>query len=320
MIPERYTLSNLIHALRNPSSLRREFERIAYTPVRLATDIYLQRNYEGSIDVMSEDWDNLFILDACRYDYFKEVNHINGDLSPVVSPGHRSWEFMDDSFVGRDLQDTVYVTANPHAAKLPNDIFHAIEMPLGQWNDDIGVILPEDLAAVALSAYERYSNKRLIVHFMQPHLPHLGPTAETYRERVNLGGIDNPKGEAKTNQDMTFWEAIDRGIITVSEARVAYQETLEIVLNEVEDMLGQVEGRTVVTADHGQLLGEKLTPFTGREYGHPYHFYSPNLRIVPWLKVEGGSRRRIVKEEPTAQSNSYDQETIETRLSELGYT
>lgn len=31
-------------------------------------------------NVMNQDWDNLIILDGCRYDLFEEINTISGDL------------------------------------------------------------------------------------------------------------------------------------------------------------------------------------------------------------------------------------------------
>ena len=36
---------------------------------------------------MKEDWDNLVILDACRYDMFKKLNTINGKLEYKISIG-----------------------------------------------------------------------------------------------------------------------------------------------------------------------------------------------------------------------------------------
>jgi hypothetical protein len=43
---------------------------------------------------MEEDWDNLIILDACRYDYFKRQHDFEGSVDRIVSPGKMSWEFM----------------------------------------------------------------------------------------------------------------------------------------------------------------------------------------------------------------------------------
>jgi len=322
VLPERYTLSNLRHALRNPASIRRELRWLAYKPVQFATDVHLRRKYDDDVDVMKEDWDNLVILDACRYDYFEETNWLDGQFQPVVSPGHRSWEFMKASFLGRELHDTVYVTANPHAVKLPNDTFHATRVLLDRWDEEVGVVQPADVVAAAIEAHEAFSNKRLIVHFMQPHRPHLGPTAEAYRERVDLKGLDKHIGyddKSHERSGLDFGEALNSGEITVEETQQAYRETLEIVLNHVEDLLDQLDGKSVVTADHGQLLGEWVTPLDRTQFGHPYHLYTPSLRVVPWFEVESDDRREVVSADPVESNVEFDDETVNSRLRDLGY-
>jgi len=36
---------------------------------------------------MEEDWNNLIILDGCRYDIFKELNTLKGDLNQAINYG-----------------------------------------------------------------------------------------------------------------------------------------------------------------------------------------------------------------------------------------
>ncbi|MDG5776143.1 hypothetical protein VB773_02085 [Haloarculaceae archaeon H-GB2-1] len=36
---------------------------------------------------MAEEWDNLVILDACRYDVFEEMHTFPGTLKPIISKG-----------------------------------------------------------------------------------------------------------------------------------------------------------------------------------------------------------------------------------------
>jgi hypothetical protein len=295
---------------------------LAYTPVRFATDVHLRRNHGGDIDVMSEDWDNLLILDACRYDFFEETNWLDGELQPVVSPGHRSWEFMEASFLGQELHDTVYVTANPHAVKIPDGTFHAKRVLLNRWDEEVGVVQPAEVVAAAVEAHEEFPNKQLIVHFMQPHRPHLGPTAEAYRERVDLKGLDKHIGhtdETHERSGLPFGEALKSGAISFEETRQAYRETLEIALNHVEDLLDRLDGKSVVTADHGQLLGERVLPLRARQFGHPYHLYTPSLRVVPWFDIESDDRREIFSADPVEANVEFDEETVNSRLRDLGY-
>ena len=72
--------------------------------------------------IFEEDWDNLIILDACRYDFFEKLNHFQGVLEPRTSRGSKTWEFMRGNFRDRNLLDTVYVTDNPWFGYLQDEL------------------------------------------------------------------------------------------------------------------------------------------------------------------------------------------------------
>jgi len=138
-LPSRYNYDNFKRSLRNPQLIIEEINRVVSRPIGSAlgylTDQYFSLKFESGKDVMSADWDNLILLDACRYDFFAEENTIQGDLNRVISKGSRSWEFMKGNFVGRELHDTVYITANPHVGRLEKDIFHTIIPLLEKWKE-----------------------------------------------------------------------------------------------------------------------------------------------------------------------------------------
>ena len=270
---------------------------------------------------MGRDWDTLVILDACRYDYFEEQNTIEGSLDRVVSRGSNSWPYMQGNFAGRTLHETVYVTANPHARKLDDDVFYAMETVLDRWDDEVGTVQPADVVDAALEAHESYPDKRLIVHFMQPHRPYIGPTAEQLRQRVDLQGYNRDRGLAEQTYERTgesMWDAVKTGKVSRSELRQAYRESLDTVLEHVSDLLEQIDGQTVITADHGEMLGDRVFPFTNRLYGHPGEIRCRNLRIVPWLTVDCGERRSITAGGPV-EDHRLEEELVEDRLRALGY-
>ena len=101
--------------------------------------------------------------------------------------------------------------------------------------------------------------------------------------------------------------------------RTAYRENLDRVMAEMEHLLDELDGRTVVTADHGELLGERSSPLPYREYGHPWGTYMEKLVKVPWNVYDSGSRKRIVSEEPTGNRDDVDERLIDERLRNLGY-
>lgn len=307
-----YSLENLKRAVRNPYLFVREGHRLLSLPVHKLYGRYLEDRLPDGECVMDRDWDTLVILNACRYDYFADHNWLPGDLESVVADGRKSWEFMQNNFAGGEYHDTVYITANPFVDRLDDGTFYHVDYLADEWNDEIGTIFPEDVRAAAVEANRKHQNKRLIVHFMQPHRPYLGETAEELRGRVDLKGYRN-EGEG-----VQIWGAAKQKDVTVEEVRRAYGESLDIVLAEVEELLDELDGKTVVTADHGEMLGERVFPFTTRVWGHSEGFNTRLLRTVPWLTVEGDERREITAETPE-ESTDLESETVSNRLEALGY-
>lgn len=307
-----FTIENFRRAFRNPKLIRREIHRLLSLPFNKAYGYYVDRN-TTSINVMSKDWDNLFILDACRADYFEAQHEFDEPADRVVAPGKMSWEFMQKTFLGKQFHDTIYITSNPFATRLPEDTFFKTEYLIDEWDDEIGTIHPEDVVAAGAAAHQEYPDKRLILHFMQPHRPYLGPTAEQLRERVNLKGYRN-QGDG-----LQIWGAAKEKKVTIEEVRQAYEESLDIVLDVVENALDDFDGKTIITADHGEMLGERVFPFTSRVWGHSEGFSTLTLREVPWLELSSSTRRKITESEPVEADDELDHETVEERLEALGY-
>lgn len=312
-----YTLENLQRAVKNPVLIGREALRLASWPVHQAYGKYTNSRYDGeSIDVMSEDWDNLILLDAARFDYFTDINTIDGTLTKEFSRGKKSWEFIEENFVGRDLHDTVYVTANPFSTDIPEGTFHYVDhLHARAWDERIGTVQPEDVVEAAVEANQEFPNKRLIVHYMQPHRPYLGETAEMLRQRLDL------QGYGEHDEGIQIWGAVKQRDVTIEEIWAAYTESLEITLESIEEFLDQLSGKSVVSSDHGEMLGERVFPFTTRVWGHMEGFDTPTLREVPWLEVEFHKRREIQSEQPveSAGTDLTDSE-VSDRLEALGYT
>lgn len=309
-----FTLDNLRRALQNPHLIRREVIRLASLPFNHGYGYYTDYRLPESIDMMEEDWDNLIILDACRCDYFKPQHGFDKQAECVVSPGKMSWEFMEGTFLEKQFHDTIYITSNPFSGRLPEDTFFKSKYLIDEWDDEIGTIHPEDIVSAAMEANQEYPNKRLILHFMQPHRPYLGPTAEKLRQRVNLKGYRN-EGDG-----LQIWGAVKEKKVTVEEVQQAYSESLDIVLDVVNDFLAEIDGKSVITADHGEMLGERVLPFTSRVWGHSEGFNTPTLRKVPWLEIEGKTRRKTYSSEPVANKEELTESEVKDRLRALGYS
>ena len=311
MLPERYTLASLRSAVRNPTKFKFEALRIA---MRVNRAFYGRFGRVRPTDVPEEAWDNLIILDACRYDLFADRASLDGRLERRYSAGSDSWEFMEANFVDRSLHDTVYVTANPHVEKLPSGTFHdVIDLLADHWNEEHRTVLPEAVVSKTLEAHERYPNKRIVSHFMQPHFPFIGETGRSIPHMGLEMHLDEEDKELHGNP----WFDLVYADVPAETVREAYRENLELVLPAVSELLSELPGRSVVTADHGNLVGERTWPIPLRTYGHPRGFHVPALLEVPWL-VSDGRRRDVVAEPPVDRSRP-DEELVEDRLSALGY-
>jgi hypothetical protein len=276
------------------------------------------------IHVMEEDWDNLLILDACRYDLFNEVIDdrdfgIPGELERKTSMGSGTPEFLKENFRGERFYDTVYVTSNPFSKKILQDPFHYTDhVWIEGWDESEQTVLPETVCDRTLAAQEAYPNKRLIGHFMQPHHPFIGrtrlehdPGLEWVRARATDGDVP----------DVQFvWERLARGLVSSAEVWRAYRDNLIRVLEPLAGLVDDLEGKTVITSDHGNGFGERAKPFPTRVYGHDERIRIPPLVDVPWYVVEHEERKRTTHEAPSRNVSDVESgEEIEQKLEHLGY-
>jgi len=264
-----------------------------------------QYNRRG-IDVMREDWDVLVILDACRYDLFESRHSLQGELERKVSCGSDTREFLRGNVAGRELHDVVYVTANPmyfnFYDELHAEIHDVILVEPGTKTDANGVVSPETMARRSKEIAERYPNKRLVLHFVQPHFPFL----------------DAPI--VPDSSDRNIWRDIFTGEIdtTRSEVWESYRKNFDRVHDVVKRLLPDLVGKIVVTSDHGNLIGERVWPFPFREWGHPIGLYVSELVTIPWLEVPWTERREQIPEPPISDEGP-TQHDVDERLEALGY-
>ncbi len=279
------------------------------------------RNKHGAgTNVMEEDWDSLILLDACRFDDFKLVNTLTGELQSRISRGVDSPEFIRKNFIGGEFHDTVYVTANPHVHKLNGTEFHkTITEPLSAWDDERQCVPPKSVTRTAIEAHEQYPNKRIIVHYMQPHDPPLGPVATELRAKHQIVGPQHDGG-GDESQRKRIMELVADGTISIKKAHEAYRETLRIVLESVKPLLEKISGKIIISADHGELFGEQPYPLLGKLYEHYRNPRTIELCKVPWFVVDSESpRRKIIEEKGIGESTTGSREDVQEQLEALGY-
>jgi len=279
--------------------------------------------------VMAEDWDNLLLLDGCRYDLYCDRTTFDEPVERRRSAGSDSWEFIEANFAGRELHDTVYVTANPFVSMDASDAFHAtVDLWRTDWNDELGTVEPNVVTEAVLTAADRYPDKRLVGHFIQPHHPFIGPTG---RAKISESAGNAAArwralndGEQPDEAPDTAWSLARRGEIEMETLRQAYDENLELALSDVQTLVDELGGQTVVTADHGNLIDEPaygVLSTGSAQFAHPKHATAQALVRVPWLVCEANGRRDIRADPPEKKEGAdVDDSTVEERLEALGYT
>lgn len=301
-----YTPAQVFRGLASPRAGLTEINRLFHR--RFNTWEYNRRG----VDVFAEDWDNLVILDACRYDLFERDNQLPGRLEHRISRGAATKEFLVANFGDRDLSDTVYVTANPVLYRNRHAVSPELHAWIDVWREDgwdreYKTVRPETMVEYGRRAVDRYPDKRLVVHFIQPHYPFIGPIGQNH---FDLDSLTCP-----------VWVHLgsDDADVSVETIQAAYEENFQLVLPHVARLLESLPGKTVVTADHGQLIGERISPVPVKTYGHPTGIYVDELVKVPWLVTEAGQRRSITSGDVAELDTTVRESTVRDRLTHLGY-
>jgi hypothetical protein len=326
---DQYSWSDIKRGINDPSLLLSEFQRLYLHDIKYPfINWWFQRHHGNGVEIMEQDWDTLIILDAARHDVFAQTHELQGELSSIISQASTSIDFVRSNFEEKSLSDTVYVTANGWIEKLDYDPFFYTAKTYTDFESRFEFYAPQNVFELATNTFENYPNKRYIIHFMQPHVPYLGKVADRLRKQiannknVNFRDINNLRqdGEVRSSKTIgSLLHAARRDWITDKELREAYVENLKIVLQYVNQIRSQLHGKTIVTSDHGELLGERIGPLGDKLYGHHGYISSNHLRKVPWMELPYEERRDIYHDTPI-NSADIDGQKVEESLRALGYS
>lgn len=172
------------------------------------------------------------------------------------------------------------------------------------------------MTEATLEAAEQFLNKLLVVHYMQPHYPFV--PADTDFDKEHLQQI-NGEGDGPTGENV--WNQKFNGELDISREELwsIYTDNLKYVLEHVEELLANISGKTAVTGDHGNYVGERASPIPIREYGHPRGLYDEPVVRVPWQVSETGDRRRVISSSADNLTRIVEADVVAERLQDLGY-
>ena len=276
------------------------------------------------IKVMEENWDYLIVLDACRYDYFSNMyqNYFLGELEKGISLGSSTSEWLERSFPNY-YSDIIYISGNPYInSKIKIEGFDAkkhfykiLDVWDFGWSENLNTVPPKNINESTLNLLEEFSEKRFIIHYLQPHEPYLSKKysiedllKQKYKNGLKWDQAIWAKKKSpiekllhlslvKTKIMKNTWKIREifnlspiqpmdavRRIYGISGLRDAYKENLRIVLDYVAELCQKILSsqkyrNIVITADHGELLGEN------GDFCHNSRSKNPILLEVPFFRV-----------------------------------
>lgn len=158
------------------------------------------------------------------------------------------------------------------------------------WNEELNTIHPMDVNIACLSNKD---NNKKIIHYIQPHYPYLsyggvlGIRNKIKREKDKYFDYKNKLRKIlrlfiklfSTRDRLPRLEKLQRKI-GIEKLLYYYEDNLKIVLRNVSSLIKKLDGKTIVTADHGEAFGEQGV------WEHPLETHIPVLIEVPWLEVK----------------------------------
>lgn len=291
---------------------------------------YSWRGHTG-VQIIEEDWDFLIILDACRYDDFALLNDIPGKLEKRISQGSSTSDWLRRNFK-HYYQDIIYISSNPRCSDhnidgfRGTDHFYKIESVWKDgWDNDLDTVPPQAVTEGTIKMRQIHPDKRMIIHYIQPHGPWIGKTRiklDNYKDDVAIQVNDRERWVL----DIMAWNLVSQGKLDPQLLRQATRDNLTLVLEDVKELLSHLDGKIVITADHGEAFGEKGV------FSHPSFVYTKELVEVPWLVIEKTpidwttirENRKEVSLPPSGSEvmagiTHEDEQELEKRLQALGY-
>jgi hypothetical protein len=260
--------------------------------------------------VFTKDWDALIVLDACRVDLMESVSaeysFVPDNVNSIYSVGSMSETWMKNNFNQKYKnykKETGIVTANPFSESILNDTEFAYieEAWRTGWDEETGTVPARAVTDKAISCIRSNPEKRIVIHYMQPHFPSAPTPIDSGIEFDNFGhGWES------------VWDQLSKGSISREQVWNSYQDNLRYVLDDVSLLLENVDrDNVVISSDHGNAMGEWY------QYGHPKNVSISPIREVPWVSTTSRDKRGYVPEESERQKH-HDQ-SVKSRLESLGY-
>lgn len=286
---------------------------------KTASDVYQYLHYRAEsalthlqgTNIYEREWDVLVLLDCATTDMLYEVRDeydFLTDIGEHDTPGTSSAQWMDRTFTQdyrAEMGNTLHVTANTSSEAYLDrrDFLHLEEVWRARWDEELGTIPARAVTDRAVRLARELAPVRTIVHYMQPHPPF----------------VNHPDVDARVVAESGA-ETRGMNLNDLHEAEYSRQElwdlhldNLRYVLDDVEVLLSNIEGRAIISADHGQVFGEQGV------WGHPASTRIDALQRVPWCVTSATDTGAYEPEPVFSQHESAPTLSVDEKLEALGY-
>jgi hypothetical protein len=259
-------------------------------------------------NIFDYEWDACVVLDACRYDLFEEfactheVSQYFQEIEPAWSLASRTPDWIPRTFGSAPddiLNDTVYVVDNGHSTLIPTDSPVKLDEVWRYASEDGSWLVDESIVTDrALHHLKTNESERLLVHYTVPHAP--------FRHKMEYYSTSDD------SLSSDVWNGLESGEFEYEDVWKDYGQNLLRGLNEVDKLVKAIDGKILLTSDHGNLMGEY------GQYGHIAGLFPP-VRRVPWVWVEGQGTTAPSELQSDCKTPTTETANVEDNLSALGY-
>jgi len=239
--------------------------------------------------------------------------------SKIFTDRHNLTYFSSNPFInsaGIPLNETEWGSSCGYEWNANEHITNIIDAWHEAWDEELGTVTPEKMTGLVRERMNEIESDRAIIHYMQPHVPYISNGKGRKNKRVRKSfkeakeeGIEKaaenkglvskisnrikPKVEEVAEDseiamktglmlDLDLSAILDIGRNGArSTLEDYYEQNLRLVMEEVTDLVEDLDGKVVITSDHGEAFGEKGV------WGHHVETHIPALLEVPWMEVEG---------------------------------
>ncbi|MDS0281742.1 hypothetical protein [Haloarcula onubensis] len=245
------------------------------------------------------DWDVLILLDACRYDTLADIT-TNAVVDRARSPASATPGFLSAANEARQFEETVYVSANPQSGKRsPSPNCEHVPVYETEWDDNLATVRAEDVYDAVRDHVG--GDRPVVAHTLQPHYPHV--CAVDGRTVPVPGGVHPRFFADEWYHGEKLQAMLANGLFDTARARRSYEACVRYAWERASEFAAELADdghRVVISADHGELFGERGL------VEHPVGVAVEPVVAVPWVVFE-------------PETSVETPETVSDRLVALGY-